>query len=81
MSLLVRYTLASPDSHDNQTQAMEELVARLKTLGVTELDVSVANPGLSPAEQLAGLERRFTGHEDDDLMMELKELVRAQIVG
>ena len=40
MSLLVRYTLASPDSHDNQTQAMEELVARLKTEGIDGLHYS-----------------------------------------
>lgn len=63
------------------TVLSEALVARLKSMGVTELDVRQAHPGLSAAEQLEGLERRFAGHEDDELMMELKELVREQIVG
>jgi hypothetical protein len=40
MSLLVRYTLASADSHANQTKAMEALVARLKSEGIAGLDYS-----------------------------------------
>ena len=57
----------------------EALVTRLKTMGVTELDVCQQGPALSPAEQLEALERRFVGHESDELMTELKELVRAHI--
>jgi hypothetical protein len=40
MSLLVRYTLASADSHANQTKAMEALVAGLKSEGIAGLDYS-----------------------------------------
>lgn len=63
------------------TVLTEALVSRLKAMGVTELDVQQADPGLSVAEQLEGLERRFVGHEEDELMMELKELVHAHISG
>lgn len=57
------------------------LVERLKALGVTELDIRRAGPVLSQAEQLEQLELRFVGHDDDDLMTELKELVRSHITG
>ena len=40
MSFLVRYTLASPDSHTNQTKAMEALVAGLKSEGLDGLHYS-----------------------------------------
>lgn len=40
MSLLVRYTLASADSHADQTDAMEALVAGLKTEGIEGLHYS-----------------------------------------
>ena len=40
MSLLVRYTLASPDHHDAQTRAMETLVAGLKSEGIAGLTYS-----------------------------------------
>ena len=40
MSLLVRYTLASPDSHDHQIKAMEALVAGLKSEGIGGLNYS-----------------------------------------
>jgi hypothetical protein len=68
--------LASPG-----TVLSAPLVERLKALGVTELDVRQAGPVLSQAEQLEQLELRFIGHDDDDLMIELKELVRSHIVG
>ena len=40
MSLLVRYTLASADTHDAQVIAMENLVAGLKTEGITGVNYS-----------------------------------------
>ena len=40
MSLLVRYTLASPDHHDAQTAAMKTLVAGLKAEGISGLNYS-----------------------------------------
>ena len=40
MSLLVRYTLASPDSHAHQSEAMEALVAGLKSEGIDGLHYS-----------------------------------------
>lgn len=40
MSLLVRYTLKSTDSHDAQTAAMEALVAGLRAEGVTGVHYS-----------------------------------------
>ena len=40
MSLLVRYTLASADSHAHQTEAMQALVAGLKTEGIEGLNYS-----------------------------------------
>ena len=61
------------------TTLSAELIARLEGLGVTELDVRQSIPGPSPAEQLEALERRFVGHDDDELMLELKEVVRTHI--
>lgn len=55
------------------------LVARLKTMGVTEVDARQTGPAVSPAEELKALELRFSGHDEDELMTELKELVRAGI--
>jgi len=40
MSLLVRYTLASADHHDAQTQAMQALVVGLKSEGIAGLNYS-----------------------------------------
>ncbi|MGI9388477.1 MAG: hypothetical protein ACR2O1_00335 [Boseongicola sp.] len=40
MSFLVRYTLASADDNANQTEAMDALVAGLKTEGVDGLHYS-----------------------------------------
>jgi len=40
MSLLVRYTLASPDSHAHQSDAMEALVVGLKSEGIDGLHYS-----------------------------------------
>lgn len=40
MSFLVRYTLASADSHSHQTDAMQALVAGLKTEGIEGLHYS-----------------------------------------
>lgn len=40
MSLLVRYSLKSPDDHDAQRQAMETLVAGLRSEGIAGLDYS-----------------------------------------
>ena len=40
MSFLVRYTLTSPDSHANQAQAMQALVAGLKSEGIAGLHYS-----------------------------------------
>ena len=40
MSLLVRYTLASPNSHDHQTDAMEALVSGLKSESIAGLNYS-----------------------------------------
>ncbi|MGI9393212.1 MAG: putative quinol monooxygenase [Boseongicola sp.] len=40
MSLLVRYTLASSDSHAHQTDAMATLVAGLKAEGIDGLNYS-----------------------------------------
>ena len=55
------------------------LVARLKTMGVTGVDVRQTSPAVSRAEELKELELRFSGHDEDELMTELKELVRARI--
>ena len=63
------------------TVLSDALMERLKTMGVTQVDIHQTGPLLSPAEQLGQLELRFVGHEDDDLMTELKELVRSQITG
>lgn len=63
------------------TVLSEALMERLKTMGVTKVDIHQTGPLLSPAERLEQLELRFVGHEDDDLMTELKALVRSQLTG
>ena len=58
------------------------LIERLHGLGISF--VVVAGPeavarSKAPAERLADLERRFTGHETDPLMTRLKQIVSARI--
>jgi hypothetical protein len=48
-------------------------------MGVTEVDVRQTGPAVFPAEELKELELRFSGHDEDELMTELKELVRARL--
>jgi len=55
MSLLVRYTLASPDSHAHQAQAMEALVAGLKSDGIAGLNYSCFSTN-NPTEFIGVLE-------------------------
>ena len=55
MSLLVRYTLSSPDSHDAQVQAMGDLVAGLKAEGVAGVQYSCFETG-EPTEFVGVLE-------------------------
>ena len=61
------------------TTLTAELIARLKALGITELDIRQSVAGPSAAEQLEALERRFVDHDEDELMIELKAHVRAHI--
>lgn len=47
MSLLVRYTLKSADDHALQIQAMQTLVANLKSEGIAGLDYSCFATGVA----------------------------------
>lgn len=64
------------------TRLSDSLIERLHGLGISF--VVVAGPeavarSKAPAERLADLERRFTGHETDPLMTRLKQIVSARI--
>ncbi len=51
------------------------LIERLRDLGFTELPVRVA-PGSGPSpEFVAAVELRFRGHEQNALMMQIKDLL------
>jgi hypothetical protein len=55
-----------------------ELIGRLKNLAVDALWVEGQDPNARPVEELIEeLNRRFAGHEQDRLMMELKAIVAA----
>lgn len=55
-----------------------ELIGRLRNLAVDALWVEGQDPNARPArELLEELDRRFAGHEQDRLMMELKAIVAA----
>lgn len=64
------------------TRLSESLIERLRGLGISFIVVAGADPivpGPAPAAQLAELDRRFAGHDDDPLMSELKRIVAVQI--
>jgi hypothetical protein len=53
-----------------------EIISRLMDLGVDTVWVDGTAENAKPVDQLlAELDRRFTGHEDDPLMMALKAVV------
>jgi hypothetical protein len=57
-----------------------EIIARLANLGIDIVWVEGTTADAKPLEaQLAELDRRFAGHEDDPLMMELKAVVASCI--
>ena len=60
MSFLVRYTLKSADDHARQSQAMEALVAGLRTERIAGLNYSCFSTG-EPTEFVGILE--FTGED------------------
>jgi hypothetical protein len=58
-----------------------EIVARLTALRVETVCVEGPSADAKPVEQLLEeLERRFAGHEEDDLMMALKATIAARLV-
>ncbi len=60
------------------------LIDRLKTLGVASVVVAGADGaghGGSPEEQAAAIEHRFMGHEGDEIMMKIRDMVLAQLQG
>jgi hypothetical protein len=57
-----------------------DLIARLMDLGVDHVWLEGVGPDAKPVETLlAELEERFTGHEQDSLMMELQHVVANRI--
>jgi hypothetical protein len=57
------------------TELTPSLVERLRDLGFTELPVRLA-PGSGPSpEFVAAVELRFRGHEQNALMMQIKDLL------
>lgn len=60
------------------------LIERLKTLGVASVVVAGtdgAGRGGSSEEQVAAIEHRFMGHEDNEIMMKIRDMVLAQVQG
>jgi hypothetical protein len=57
------------------TTLTPSLIERLRDLGFTELSVRLS-PGNGPAPELvAAIELRFRGHEQNALMMQIKDLL------
>lgn len=62
------------------TELTAELIARLDALHVDSVWLEGASPDAKPVEQLLlELDERFTGHEQDALMMDLKAVVAARL--
>ena len=62
------------------TKLTAEILSRLKALGIEEVWLEgPAAVGRPTAEILAEVEQRFSGHEDDELMMQLKAVVVARV--
>lgn len=62
------------------TELTPELLARLDALHVDAIWLEGSSPDAKPVEQLlAELDTRFMGHEEDDLMTELKAVVAARL--
>ncbi len=66
------------------TELTASLITRLKGLGVATVVVAGAD-GLGPRkpveQQVDEIERRFEGHNDDELMMAIKQMVIDQVMG
>lgn len=61
----------------------DSIIERLRNLGISFIVVAGPDPASdvkTPEARLAELDRRFAGHEDDPLMVQLKQVVAAQIV-
>ncbi len=57
-----------------------DLIARLLNLGVDQVWLEGVGPDAKPVDTLlAELQERFTGHEQDPLMMELQQVVASRI--
>ncbi len=66
------------------TVLTESLIVRLTSLGVTSVIVAGGDGGEQPRsreERVQDLERRFAGHDQDEVMVAIKDLVLAQIEG
>ena len=62
------------------TQVSAELLARLDALGIDTICLEGPSPDAKPLDELMqALERRFAGHEQNPLMMELKAVVAARL--
>jgi hypothetical protein len=60
------------------TALTPELLNRLRNLSIDTIWVEGLDPNAKPVEQvLQELDQRFAGHENDRLMMELKEIIAA----
>ena len=67
------------------TELTAALIERLRTMGVEMVTVASGGSGARDArllaEQVAAVEARFAGHEQDPWMMRLKDIVLRQLAG
>jgi hypothetical protein len=62
------------------TQLSDILIERLQNFGVEVLVVDAGGDAVVPfSATAAGLDERFAGHEQDELMMALKRVVASQL--
>ncbi len=84
MSLLVRYTLASPDSHDAQRDAMAAFIADLKSEGVAGLHYAAYSTE-EPTEFIGVLdftdEAAFQAFQASDAFAAYKTRIGAALTG